>query len=131
MPRSALVSVRRHSAGFLEARPRPGAGRHGEVLANFLQSEVQADLATAQAFLDEIAAARRGDKPQPGGVGNAFSIVIVPTGALIRNAVLENSAPEPYSFNELQTALETWIAGIKRVSGNADTFLEKPSGGRV
>ena len=74
MATSELVTARRHPAGFLEARPRPGSGRRGEVLAGFLQSDVQADLATAQAFLDEIAGAARGGEPQPGGTGNAFSI---------------------------------------------------------
>lgn len=114
MAKSALVSARRHPAGFLEAYSRPGTGRHGEVLAGFLQSDVQADHATARAFLDEIAAAARGEKPQPGGVGNAFSITIEPTGAVIRNAVLEGATPESYSLDELRAALETWITGIER-----------------
>jgi hypothetical protein len=114
MAKSGLVSARRRAAGFLEARPRPGTGRHGEVIAGFLQSDVQADLTTAWAFLDEIAAAARGENPQPGGVGNAFSITIEPTGAVIRNAVLEGATPESYSLDELRAALETWITGIER-----------------
>ena len=79
---------------FSKAAPGAARGRHGEILASFLQSEVQGDLATARAFLDEIAAAERGEKPQPGGVGNAFSIAIAPDGAVIRNAVIEGAAPE-------------------------------------
>jgi hypothetical protein len=76
---------------------------------------VQGDLATARAFLAEIAAAERGEMPQAGGVGNAFSIVIAPDGAVIRNAIVEGASPERYSLGELQTALETWIAAIERV----------------
>jgi hypothetical protein len=114
MPHSDLVSARRHPAGFIEARARLAAGRHGEILASFLQSDVQADLVTAYALLDEIAAAARGEAPQRGGVGNAFSIAITPEGAIIRNAVVENALPERFSLEELRTALQTWIAAIKR-----------------
>jgi len=116
MAKSDLVSATRHPAGFLEARPRPGTGSHGEVLASFLQSDVQGDLVTAPALLDEIAVARRGEAPQPGGVGNAFSIAIAPDGAVIRNAVIEGAQLERYALEELQTALETWIAAIERAS---------------
>jgi hypothetical protein len=111
---SDLVSVHRHPAGFLEGRPRPGSGRHGEILASFLQSDVQGDLETARMFLAEAAAAERGEPPQPGGAGNAFSIAIAPDGAVIRNAVIEGAVPEHYSLAELRTALETWIAAIER-----------------
>ncbi|MBO0739472.1 MAG: hypothetical protein J2P48_23530, partial [Alphaproteobacteria bacterium] len=62
----------------------------------------------------EIAAAERGEAPQPGGVGNAFSITIGVEGAVIRNAVLEGAAPEQYSLGELRAALEEWIAAIER-----------------
>jgi hypothetical protein len=114
MAGSPLVTARRHPKGHFEGRPRRGSGRRGEILAGFLQSDVQADLATARAFLDEIAAAQRGEKPQPGGVGNAFSIAIAPDGAVIRNAVVEGSEPERYSLADLQAALEMWVAAIER-----------------
>jgi hypothetical protein len=114
MARTGLVSARRHRAGFLEGRARQGSGRHGEILASFLQSDVQGDLATARAFLAEISAAERGEKPQPGGVGNAFSIAITADGAIIRNAVMEDAPAESYSLGELRDALETWIAAIER-----------------
>jgi hypothetical protein len=114
MTGSTLVTASRHPRGHLEGRPKRGSGRRGEILASFLQSEVQADLATARALLDEIAAAQRGEKPQPGGVGNAFSVAIAPDGAVIRNAVVEGSTPEQYSLGELQAALEMWVAAIER-----------------
>ena len=113
MRHSNLVSARRHPAGFIEARARPATGRHGEILASFLQSDVQADLVTAHALLDEIAAAARGEAREPGGVGNAFSLAITPDGAIIRNAVVEGALPERYALDELRGALETWIAAIE------------------
>ena len=118
MTKSHLISVSRHSAGFLEARPGPGTGRHGEILASFLQSDIQADLSTARAFLDEVSAAELGETPQPGGVGNAFSVTIGPKGAVIRNAILEGAISESYSLAELRAALETWIDGIERAQTN-------------
>jgi hypothetical protein len=114
VPGSDLVSAERHPAGFIEARARPATGRHGEILASFLQSDVQGDLVTAHALLDEIAAADRGEAPQPGGGGNAFSLAITPEGAVIRNAVVEGALPERYGLDELRAALETWIATIER-----------------
>ncbi len=114
MRRTGLVRIRRHRAGFFEAQARPGSGRHGEMLADFLQSDVQGDAATAQALLAEIAAAERGEAPQPGGAGNAFSIAIAPGGAVIRNAVVADAAPEHYRLAELRTALEAWAAAIGR-----------------
>ena len=42
-----------------EGRARRGTGRHGEILASFLQSDVQGDLATIGELLKEIAAAER------------------------------------------------------------------------
>jgi hypothetical protein len=114
MAKSDLVSARRHAAGFLEARAAAESGPRGEVLAGFLQSDVQADLATARAFLAEVAAAARGDPPQPGGVGNAFATTITPAGATIRNALIEGATPQNYSLGELQAALETWIEAIEQ-----------------
>jgi hypothetical protein len=118
MAESNLVSARRHPAGFLEGRARRGTGRHGEILASFLRSDVQGDLATTRKLLQEIAAAERGERPQPGGVGDAFSIVIAPDGAMIRNAVLEGAIPERYTLGELRVAIETWIAAIERTRRN-------------
>jgi hypothetical protein len=123
MSKSHLISVRQHTAGFLEARPRPGTGRHGEILADFLQSDVQADLSSARAFLDEITAVERGEKSQPSGVGNAFSIAIGPRGAAIRNAVLQGATPEIYDLLELRAALESWIELIERARFSGDASI--------
>jgi hypothetical protein len=111
----SLVRVRRNAAGFLEGRAKPGTGRHGVILASFLQSDVQGDHETARMLLAETAAAERGENPQPGGVGNAFSITVSAGGAVIRNAVLEEAVPERYSLAELRDALEAWIAAIESV----------------
>ena len=109
----SLVKVRRHPAGFLEGSAWPGTGRHGETLAGFLQSDIQGDLETARLLLAEVAAAERGETPQPGGAGNAFSITVTPDGAVIRNAVLEGAVPERYGLAELRAALEAWITAIE------------------
>jgi hypothetical protein len=114
MARSTLLRVRRRRPGFLQGIARPGSGRLGEVVASFLQSDVQSDLAHARTLLAEIAAVERGEAPQPARVGNAFSIAIGGDGAAIRNAVLEGSLPERVSLGDLRTALEIWIAAIER-----------------
>jgi hypothetical protein len=111
--RTSLITVRRHPAGHLEGHARPGSGRHGEMLASFLQSNVQGDLAAARALVDELAAAERGEAPQPAAVGNAFSIAISPGGVRIRNAILDDP-PEDYRIDELRAALDTWIVAIER-----------------
>jgi hypothetical protein len=118
MASTELIAARRHPAGYLEGRARPGSGRHGEILASFLQSDMQGDLAGARALLAEIAAAERGEAPQPAGVGNAFSVAITPDGVRIRNAIVEDARPERYDFDELRQALKTWIAAIERARRN-------------
>jgi uncharacterized protein YacL (UPF0231 family) len=118
MSQRGLITVRRHHAGYLEGRARPGTGRHGEILASFLQGDVQGDLGAAQALLAEIGAAERGEAPQPTAVGNAYSIAISADRVTIRNAVIEDSRPEHYRFDELRRAIETWIAAIERARRN-------------
>ena len=78
MSQRGLITVRRHRTGHLEGRARPGSGRHGEILASFLQSDMQGDLAAARALVAEISAVERGEAPQPAAVGNAYSIAISP-----------------------------------------------------
>jgi len=116
--RAGLITARRHPAGHLEGRAARGSGRHGEVLASFLQSDVQGDLDSARALLAEIGAAERGEAPQPVAVGNAYSIAISPERVTIRNAVVEDSRPEHYAFDELRQALGVWIAAIERARRN-------------
>jgi hypothetical protein len=111
--RAGLVAARLNPAGYIEARPRRGSGRHGAVLASFLQSDVQGDAAAARALLSAIAAARRGEPPQPEMLGNAFAIAIAAGGAVLRNIILAE-APENYTLDEVGAALETWIAAIER-----------------
>jgi uncharacterized protein YacL (UPF0231 family) len=118
MARSGLIRARRHRAGHLEGHAEPGSGRHGEILASFLQSDVQGDLEAAQTLVAEIGAAERGEAPQPGAVGNAYSIAISPDGVTIRNAVIEDSRPERYALDELRQALGTWIAAVERARRN-------------
>jgi|GEM_PF-1226082 hypothetical protein len=113
-PEPALISAQMSPAGFLEARPLPGSGRRGEVLASFLQSDVQGDLNTARALLAEIAAAEAGAAPLPGGAGNAFTIRIAADGAVIAGALSPDMPPEHYSLAELRAALEAWSAAIAR-----------------
>ena len=113
MAAARLVATRLNQAGYIEARPRRGTGRHGAVLASFLQSDVQGDAAGARALLATIAAARRGEPPPPEAIGNAFAIAIAADGATLRNVLLAE-APENYTLDELRAALETWIAAIER-----------------
>ncbi len=115
---AGLISARRHPAGHLEARATRGSGRRGAVLAGFLQSDVQGDLAAARAMLAEIGAAERGEAPQPPALGNAYAVSISPDRVTIANAVIEDSRPEHYDFAEIRLALGTWIAAIERARRN-------------
>jgi uncharacterized protein YacL (UPF0231 family) len=111
---ASLIIARRHPAGHLEARAVRGSGRRGVVIASFLQSDVQADLEMARQLLASIGAAERGEAPQPAAIGNAYAVAVSPEGITLRNAVLEDSRPEQYGFDEMRRALGTWIAAIER-----------------
>jgi uncharacterized protein YacL (UPF0231 family) len=112
-PRNRLVTALRHPAGHLEAHALRGSGRHGEVIASFLQSDIQGDLDAARALLSAVGAAERGDPPLP-ATGNAFTVTVSGDGIELRNAVLADAAPEHYDFAEMRLALGTWIAAIER-----------------
>lgn len=111
---TGLIIARRHAAGHLEAQAARGSGRRGQVLAGFLQGDVQGDLDAARALLAEIAAAERGEAPRPAAIGNAYRVAVTPEGVAISNAVVEARPPERYAFDELRLALGTWIAAIER-----------------
>jgi uncharacterized protein YacL (UPF0231 family) len=115
---SGLITARHHPAGHLEGRAARGSGHRGEVLASFLQSDIQGDIAAARALLAEIGAAERGEAPQPAAIGNAYSVTVSPTGVAVRNAVLDEALPEHYDFNEMRQALGVWIAAIERARRN-------------
>jgi hypothetical protein len=115
---AGLITARRHPAGHLEARPVRGSGRRGQLLAGFLQGDVQGDLAAARALLAEIAAAERGGAPRPPAIGNAYRVAVTHESVEIGNAILENRPPERYAFDELRLALGTWIAAIERARRN-------------
>jgi hypothetical protein len=117
--RASLVAARPNRAGHLEARPRRGSGRHGAVLAAFLQSDVQGDAGAACELRDAIAGARRGEPPQPEAIGNAFAIRITAEGAVLRNVVSGDGRPEQYSLDEFGAALDAWILAIERFRGEA------------
>ena len=88
------------------------------MLASFLQSDVQGDIEAARSLLAEVGAVERGEAPQPAAVGNAYSVAVSPEGVTIRNAVVEDSRPEQYGFDELRQALGIWIAAIERARRN-------------
>jgi hypothetical protein len=113
MSGASLVRVRRNPAGFLEGRARAGSGPRGELLARFLQSDVQGDGEAVAALLAAITAAERGAMPQPGLIGNAFAIRIGPDGAVIENVVMADPRPQHYTLAELRAALAAWLAAIR------------------
>ena len=119
-PRSAaaLITARRHPAGHLEGRAARGSGRRGQILASFLQGEIQGDLDAARSLLAGIGAVERGEAPQPPATGNAFTLSMSADGIAIRNALIANSRSEHYDFAEMRVALGTWIAAIERARRN-------------
>lgn len=88
------------------------------MLASFLQSDVQGDLAAARELLAAIGAVERGEPPQPAAIGNAYAVSLSAEGMTIRNAIIKGSHPEQYGFDEARQALGVWIAAIDRARRN-------------
>jgi hypothetical protein len=122
---SLIAEARLDPSGYLEARPRPEAGRRGAVLARFLQSDVQGDRTYAEALLAEIAAVLGGAAPRPAAIGNAFSIEIGLAGAVIANAVVGDAPAERYGLAELRSALRLWVEAIARAGGPRQTEVHR------
>jgi hypothetical protein len=114
MKAGVRIVARPHPEGYLEGRAADAGDPRGALLASFLQSDVQGDLAYAGELLAEIAAAERGEAPLPRRIGNAFAIEIGADGGVIRNVVLDDAEPERFSLGELREALALWAAAIER-----------------
>jgi hypothetical protein len=112
---AGLITVRRHPAGHLEGQAARGSGRRGQVLASFLESDVESDLDAARALLAAVGAAERGEATQPVSIGKAHSVTLSTAGITVGNAVVASSRPETYDFDEMRRALGLWIAAIERV----------------
>jgi hypothetical protein len=96
--------------GPLRARPRDPADKRSQVLAYFIEGDVQGVEETAQEWLDRIAAVERGAVAEDDGTGNAYTLTLRPDGATLEHATFTDWPAEHYTLAEIRTALEQVLA---------------------
>jgi uncharacterized protein YacL (UPF0231 family) len=89
--------------------PRAQAGKGRELLARWLESDVQGSAASARkvlAAIDKVAAGKLDDWER---TGNAYTLTLAPDGAEIEPDLDEDAEPLHLSLAELREAVARWV----------------------
>ena len=81
----------------------------GDLLAQYLVSDVQESPEVARMLLDLVDRVATGDLDGWEGTGNAFTLTLAPEGATIQPELGSDTAPLHVSLDELREALGDWL----------------------
>jgi hypothetical protein len=90
--------------------PRARGARAGDLLARWLESDVQGSAAGTQRFLDLLDRIDAGEIERWEETGNAHTLELGPDGATIVPEWDEEALPQRVSLAELRDALNGWLA---------------------
>ena len=93
-----------------DPRARGGPGR--DLLARFLESDVQGSAAHGREILAAIDRVTAGKEARWERTGNAYTLVLRPGGAAIEPEMDENAAPLHLPLAELRQAVAGWVAHV-------------------
>jgi hypothetical protein len=80
-----------------------------ELLGWFLESDVQGSLENGQEIKILINEVRTGKIPYSEGVGNAYNLILTPSGARIETEFATPNVSLDITLNELDDALSAWL----------------------
>lgn len=83
-----------------------------ELLAQYLESDVQESPEVARRLLDLVEQVASGELEEWEGTGNAFTLTLAPEGATIQPEFGFDTEPRRYSLDELREALIGWLARL-------------------
>lgn len=84
-----------------------------ELLAQYLESDVQDSPEVTLLLLELLDQIEAGDLENWEGTGNAFTLTLTPEGATIQPEFGSDTEPRRVSLNDLRDALEDWFARIE------------------
>ncbi|HWN41999.1 MAG TPA: hypothetical protein VNW71_07230 [Thermoanaerobaculia bacterium] len=85
----------------------------GDLLAQYLVSDVQESPEVTQMLLDLVDQVATGDLESWEGTGNAFTLTLTPEGATIQPEFGSDTEPRHVSLDDLREALGGWLAVIR------------------
>lgn len=85
----------------------------GDLLAQYLVSDVQESPEVTQMLLDLVDQVASGDLESWEGTGNAFTLTLTPKGATIQPEFGSDTEPRHVSLDDLREALGGWLAVIQ------------------
>jgi uncharacterized protein YacL (UPF0231 family) len=94
--------------------PRAVCAESRELLARFLESDVQGSEEHAREILGAIDRVAAGEEPSWEETGNAHTLTLSPDGATIEADFEEEAAPCRIPLDELRDALTGWLAFLER-----------------
>lgn len=99
----------RDEAGDPRARAAAGRAREQELLARFLESDVQGSAATGREILAALRQVEAGELPAWEQTGNAFTLRLSPAGAEIESVLDESGEVAAIPLRDLRRALRAWV----------------------
>jgi hypothetical protein len=84
--------------------------RGDNLLARFLESDVQGSVITAYDILRMLDRVESGEADLWEGTGNAYTLTLTPDGALIQDELADDSEALHLPLADLREALSAWIA---------------------
>ncbi|HET9225891.1 MAG TPA: hypothetical protein VFR31_04450 [Thermoanaerobaculia bacterium] len=84
-----------------------------ELLAQYLESDVQDSPEVTLLLLELLDQIEAGDLENWEGTGNAFTLTLTPEGATIQPEFGSDTEPRRVSLDDLRDALEDWFARIE------------------
>jgi len=96
-------------AGDPRARAAAGQAGEQELLARFLESDVQGSAAAGREILAALRQVVAGELPAWEQTGNAFTLRLSPTGAAIESALDESGEVVEIPLRDLRRALRAWV----------------------
>jgi len=85
----------------------------GDLLAQYLVSDVQESPEVTLLLLDLVDQVASGDLESWEGTGNAFTLTLKPEGATIQPEFGSDTEPRQVSLDDLREALDDWLAMIE------------------
>ena len=90
--------------------PRARAEAPDDLLARFLESDVQGSVITAYDILGMLDRVESGETDLWEGTGNAYTLTLTPHGALIQDELADDTEALHLPLAEMREALSAWIA---------------------
>jgi hypothetical protein len=90
--------------------PRARCEGEGDLLARFLESDVQGSVITAYDILGMLDRVESGETERWEGTGNAHTLTLTTGGALIQDELEDDAEALNLSLAELREALDAWVA---------------------